>query len=79
MMPDLMLASSGMSMMRTTISLDDELIAKAREMTGLTEVAVIVREGVKALIAREGARRLILLGGSDPNAKAAPRRRSKLP
>ena len=64
--------------MRTTISLDDELVAKAREMTGLTEIAAIVREGVKALVAREGARRLILLGGSDPNAKGAPRRRSKL-
>ena len=64
--------------MRTTVTIDDELLAKAREYTGITETAVLIREGLKGLIQREAARRLALLGGSDPNAKAAPRRRSSL-
>ena len=63
--------------MRTTIALDDELLEQAREATGLKENAVLVREGLKALVEREAARRLILLGGSDPDATAAPRRRPK--
>ena len=61
--------------MRTTLVLDDELIQKAAEYTGLTEKSALVREGLKALIAREAGRRLVLLGGSDPQAKAPPRRR----
>jgi Arc/MetJ family transcription regulator len=64
--------------MRTTIALDDELIAKAQAFTGLKEKSSLLREALKALIAYESARRLALLGGSDPNATAAPRRRSKL-
>lgn len=63
--------------MRTTINLDDELLAEAREYTGLTEKSEIVKEALRALIQREASRRLILLGGSDPNAEAAPRRRSE--
>ena len=61
--------------MRTTISLDDDLIAQAQEYTGLTEKSALVREALKALIAREAARRLAKLGGSQPGFKAAPRRR----
>lgn len=61
--------------MRTTIALDDELVAEAQEYTGITEKSALVREGLRALVSREAARRLILLGGSDPNATAAPRRR----
>jgi len=61
--------------MRTTIALDDELMAKAQEYTGLTEKSAIVREALKALIHREAARRLARLGGSDPSATAPPRRR----
>ncbi len=64
--------------MRTTIVLYDDLIAKAEELTGLTEKSALVREALKALVAREVARRLIDLGGSDPGAKAGPRRRSKV-
>ncbi len=60
--------------MRTTIALDDELIAKAQDFTGLKEKSSIVREALKALIERESARRLARLGGTDPKA-AAPRRR----
>lgn len=63
--------------MRTTVSIDDELLAKAREFTGIEQTATIVREGVKALVEREAARRLARLGGSDPGAKLPPRRRPK--
>jgi Arc/MetJ family transcription regulator len=63
--------------MRTTIALDDKLLAEAQEYTGIKEKAGLIHEALKALIAREAARRLALLGGSDPGAKAAPRRRSK--
>lgn len=61
--------------MRTTIALDDELMATAQEYTGLKEKSAIVHEALKALIQREAARRLARLGGSDPSATAAPRRR----
>lgn len=63
-------------MMRTTVNLDDELMATAAEMTGIEEKPALLREALKALIAREAARRLALLGGSDPAATSAPRRRS---
>ncbi|SER40843.1 Transcription regulator of the Arc/MetJ class [Sphingobium sp. YR768] len=66
-------------MMRTTVVLDDELMAKAQQYTGLTEKSALLREALKALVNREAARRLALLGGSDPDAKAAPRRRSPMP
>jgi Arc/MetJ family transcription regulator len=61
--------------MRTTVALDDELLAQAREFTGLTENAALLREGLKALVEREAARRLILLGGSQPHLKVPRRRR----
>ena len=61
--------------MRTTLALDDELLAKAQAFTGLTEKSAIVREALKALIEREAARRLARLGGSAPNLTAPPRRR----
>ncbi len=62
--------------MRTTIDVDDVLLERARELTGVSEVSALVREALKALIARESALRLARLGGSDPDAKAAPRRRT---
>lgn len=61
--------------MRTTVTLDDELLAKAAELTGRTDTGSLVRLGLESLIARESARRLAALGGSDPGATAAPRRR----
>jgi Arc/MetJ family transcription regulator len=61
--------------MRTTLAIDDALLDKARSFSGLTETSALVREGLKALIERESARRLALLGGSEPSAKAPPRRR----
>lgn len=61
--------------MRTTVALDDELIASAQELTGYTEKSTLVREALKALIQRESARRLARLGGSQPHLKPIPRRR----
>lgn len=61
--------------MRTTVTLDDALVAKASELSGTVEKSALVREGLEALIQRESARRLVLLGGSDPKATAAPRQR----
>jgi Arc/MetJ family transcription regulator len=64
--------------LRTTIALDDALVAKASSFTGLNEKSALVREALKALIERESARRLANLGGSEPELKAVSRRRSAL-
>lgn len=61
--------------MRTTITFDDATIAKAHAYTGLKEKSALVHEALEALIARESARRLARLGGSEPSLKAPPRRR----
>ena len=61
--------------MRTTIALDDELLAKAQAFTGLREKSALIREALKALIERESARRLARLGGSEPELTTASRRR----
>jgi Arc/MetJ family transcription regulator len=61
--------------MRTTLALDDELVARAQALTGLKEKFALVREALNALIDRESARRLALLGGTEPNLKLTPRRR----
>jgi Arc/MetJ family transcription regulator len=63
--------------MRTTLALDDELLAKAQAFTGLKEKSALVREALKALIERETARRLARLGGSEPHLALPRRRRSK--
>ena len=62
--------------MRTTIALDDELLAEAQAFTGLKEKSALVREALKALIERESARRLARLGGSEPDLEPVPRRRA---
>lgn len=64
--------------MRTTLNIDDELLKKACELSGLQEKTALVREGLKALIERESARRLARLGGSEPQIEAIARRRSKM-
>ena len=64
--------------MRTTIALDDELLAKAQAYTGLAEKSALVREALKALVQREAAKRLANLGGSQPGIKGAPRRRQEV-
>ena len=61
--------------MRTTIAIDDELFAKAQEYAGLTEKSAVVREALKAFVEREAARSLARMGGTQPDAKAPPRRR----
>ncbi|MCR4375498.1 MAG: type II toxin-antitoxin system VapB family antitoxin [Acidobacteria bacterium] len=60
--------------MRTTLVLDQTLVERAQLLTGISEKTAVLHEGLRALIARESARRLAALGGSDPRA-AAPRRR----
>ncbi len=62
--------------MRTTIALDDDLLKQAEQYTGITEKAALVREALIRLVRNEAARRLAALGGGDPKAKAAPRRRT---
>jgi Arc/MetJ family transcription regulator len=62
--------------MRTTLALDDELVAKAQALAGLKEKSSLVREALKALIERESARRLARLGGSQSHLRAPRRRRS---
>lgn len=62
--------------MRTTLALDDELVAKAQAFTGVKEKSALIREALKALIERESAHRLARLGGSEPDLKVVPRRRS---
>lgn len=61
--------------MRTTINLDDELIEKARRLTGIEGRTALVHAGLRALVQRESARRLARLGGSDPDLQPVPRRR----
>ncbi len=62
--------------MRTTVNIDDELLAEAQQITGMTEKAALVREGLRALIERESARRLARLGGSEPQLSPVRRRQS---
>lgn len=74
-MPDLTIGKG--DDMRTTVGLDDELLAEAEFYTGLRERSALVREALKALVEREAARRLARLGGSEPDLKTIPRRRPK--
>ncbi|QDL96108.1 MULTISPECIES: type II toxin-antitoxin system VapB family antitoxin [Rhodopseudomonas] len=62
--------------MRTTIAIDDELFAKAQKFAGLDEKSAVIKTALQAYVEREAARRLARMGGSMPDAKAPPRRRS---
>lgn len=62
--------------MRTTINLDEQLVEEAQRMTGTQERTALIHEGLRALIARESAKRLARLGGSDPKLQRPRRRRS---
>jgi Arc/MetJ family transcription regulator len=61
--------------MRTTLIIDDELLERAQKLSGIREKTAVVHAGLDALIARESARRLAALGGTDKAAKAVRRRR----
>jgi hypothetical protein len=63
--------------MRTTLNIDDGLLGRAAELSGLREKTAVVRAGLEALIARESGRRLADLGGSDRRVRAIPRRRTR--
>lgn len=60
--------------MRITINIDDELLAQAQQLSGLTERTQLIREALRALVQRESARRLAQLGGTQPELKPVPRR-----
>jgi Arc/MetJ family transcription regulator len=63
--------------MRTTITLDDDLIAAAQRYTGIKEKSALVHEALKALVQREAARRLARLGGTEPDLEPTPRRQTE--
>ncbi len=62
--------------MRTTVTIDDDLLERAAELTGMTERTALLRQGLETLIRVESAKRLAALGGSDTTASVAPRRRN---
>ncbi len=65
--------------MRTTLNIDDALLQKAARLVGVEEKTALVRLGLESLVARESARRLAELGGTEKNLSLARRRRAKKP
>lgn len=65
--------------MRTTLVLDDDLLAEARHLTGTTSTTALVRQAMNALVERESARRLARMGGAEPDLSVTPRRRTATP
>lgn len=63
--------------MRTTVALDDDLLAEAQRLTGTSEKSLLIRQALQALIERESSRRLARLGGSEPGLAVPSRRRSE--
>ena len=63
--------------MQVTLTLDDELLAKEEEYTGISDKSALIHAALWALVEREAARRLARLGGSQPDLKPIPRRRMK--
>lgn len=61
--------------MRITLNIDDDLLARARELTDITTKSALIREALRALVERENARRLAKLGGSQSDLQPVPRRR----
>jgi Arc/MetJ family transcription regulator len=62
--------------MRSTINIDDQLIENAKALTGTSETSAVVRRALETLVRVEAGKRLIALGGTMPEAEAAPRKRS---
>lgn len=76
-MSDLMLKQmQGSPAMRTTVTLDDQLVEKAKFYTGIKETPALIREALKKLVELEASRRLARLGGTEPDLKPIPRRRT---
>lgn len=63
--------------MRTTLNIDDKLLERARDLTGISEKTALVRAGLEALIRHEASLRLAKLGGTMPHVKGIPRRHSE--
>jgi Arc/MetJ family transcription regulator len=63
--------------MRTTLAIDDDLLSKAQALTGVSEKTALIREALRALIQRESAKRLALLGASEPQLADLPRRQTE--
>jgi len=63
--------------MRTTLNVDDDLVAKASKLTGVEERTALVRMGLEALIAQKSARRLAKLGGTEKQLRRPRRRRMR--
>jgi len=63
--------------MRTTFNIDDELLGEAQRLTGMSKRTALIHEGLRALIERESARRLALLGATDRSLRVPPRRRAR--
>lgn len=61
--------------MRVIIEIDDDLLNNAQQFTRISDPAALVHHALKQLVQTEAARRLAALGGSDPDARAALRRR----
>ena len=74
MMPRLMQVLGGS--MRTTVTLDDALLARAEQLCGDLERSALLKEALRALVQRESAKRLAALGGSEPELEPIPRRQS---
>lgn len=63
--------------MRTTLNIDDDLVEKAAELTGIKEGTSLVRLGLESLIARESARRFAKLGGTEQQLVTPRHRRTR--
>ena len=61
--------------MRTTLNIDEDLLERARALTGIQEKTALVRAGLEALVAREAGKRLARLAGTMPELSDIPRRR----
>lgn len=79
MHPTMRLGAEGAGTVRTTVTIDDDLLAEAVALTGITERSALVRRAFESLVQQESARRLAALGGTDPAASAAPRHRPVTP
>ncbi|MDR2239016.1 MAG: type II toxin-antitoxin system VapB family antitoxin [Zoogloeaceae bacterium] len=64
--------------MRTTVTLDDDLLAKARDFSGIQETSALLQSALKRMVESEASRRLARFGGSSPKLKSIPRRRSEV-